>query len=563
MNVQLIVTSTIMTSSTDCPICFENKCDNLCIQTPCEHSLCKDCYGEIQKYTTSQTPSCPICRAPIFSIKNLAQAKKEKIGVETYMEKFHSFIKRAGLEKKYHQTKGIEWCFKKETANESDGRRGGIIADEMGLGKTILAIGLVCCNIQDHTLIVVPPALLNQWVNVIRKFLKHNPIVYHGAQRFKYTNDEIMSNPLVLTTYSQISIIKGGSKQTRNLHEINWDRVIYDESHHLRNKNNKSRGALKLTSKISWFLSGTPVQNKIKDVVNYFRILKLRTLNERMSNEEVENAISFYTLRRTKSQANIKLPPINYHSIDVEWATELERKISQDIHEDMNMVPVTMRNVNRVMALLGSNSFLAKACRARQSCIFTKMLTKRQDLLQRDEDIDIKTIEQIKTINTSSKLDAVVKRVCSSPDKKSIIFCHFRDEIDYLMQSFTSKSVDVNFIDGRKAMHERKHIYENNPQVLILQIKTGCEGLNLQNYKQIHFTSNQWNPAVEDQAIARCYRIGQTEPVDVYNYSMDQFTNQEGNSYKNFEWYCQEVQDMKRRYMAETGFSSSTPAFFQ
>ncbi len=551
-----------MTSSTDCPICLETKCDSLCIQTSCEHSLCKDCYEGLKTHakTSGQTLSCPYCRAPIFSIKNLAEAKKEKMSVDDYMDKFRSFIKRAGLEEKYHQTKGIEWCFKKETV---DGVRGGIIADEMGLGKTILAIGLICCNIQKNTLVVVPPALLSQWVNVIRKFLKHNPIIYHGAERFKYTDDEIMSNPLVITTYSQISVIKkGGSRQTRKLHEINWGRVIYDESHHLRNKNNKSRGAIKLNSKINWFMSGTPVQNKIKDVVNYFRILKVKKQDERMNPDEIENAISSYTLRRTKSQANIKLPEIKYHNVDVEWASDLERKISHDIHEDMNMIPVTMRNVDRIMSYLGCNTFLAKACRARQSCIFTKMLTKNPYLLQSEEGMDIETIEKIKTINTSSKLDAVVKRISSTPDKKCLVFCHFRDEIDYLMESFTNKLIHANFIDGRKDRNERKHIFENKPQVLILQIKTCCEGLNLQSYQQIHFTSNQWNPAVEDQAIARCHRIGQTEPVDVFNYSMDQFKSGTYKKYKNFEWYCQEVQDMKRKHMAVTGFTSSTPAFF-
>jgi SNF2 family DNA or RNA helicase len=82
----------------------------------------------------------------------------------------------------------------------------------------------------------------------------------------------------------------------------------------------------------------------------------------------------------------------------------------------------------------------------------------------------------------------------------------------------------VATFDGRTSAGKRSDILNAKNDVLILQIQTGCEGLNLQeNYSEIYFTSPHWNPAVEDQAIARCHRIGQTKPVYVQRFEMKSF----------------------------------------
>jgi len=80
--------------------------------------------------------------------------------------------------------------------------------------------------------------------------------------------------------------------------------------------------------------------------------------------------------------------------------------------------------------------------------------------------------------------------------------------------------------------------------VLILQIKTGSEGLNLQHFKEIYFVSPHWNPAIEDQAVARCHRIGQENEVDIFRFTMTGFGN-EGS--RSLDRYASEVQDAKRQ----------------
>jgi hypothetical protein len=119
-----------------------------------------------------------------------------------------------------------------------------------------------------------------------------------------------------------------------------------------------------------------------------------------------------------------------------------------------------------------------------------------------------------------------VRTILSRKDngKRKIVFCHFRGEIDYIQARITTAfpSLVVRYLDGRTSESERRVILapDAGVDVLILQIQTCCEGLNLQQFSEVYFVSPDWNPAVEDQAIARCHRFGQTEPVSVFRFVM-------------------------------------------
>jgi superfamily II DNA or RNA helicase len=131
--------------------------------------------------------------------------------------------------------------------------------------------------------------------------------------------------------------------------------------------------------------------------------------------------------------------------------------------------------------------------------------------------------------NYSSKISKVVRTILSRKDngKRKIVFCHFRAEIDYLRERLTTAfpSLVVRYLDGRTKESERRQILapDADIDVLILQIQTCCEGLNLQQFSEVYFVSPDWNPSVEDQAIARCHRFGQTEPVIVFRFVMAAF----------------------------------------
>merc|ERR1711991_374517 len=110
-----------------------------------------------------------------------------------HIKKYEIWLEKFGLEKKKHQIKGMEWCLNHELCEEPEyGVRGGIIADEMGLGKTILMLGCIISNFKKNTLIVLPPALLDQWVKIIEKMLRHKPMIFHGGKAKKVTIEEIL-----------------------------------------------------------------------------------------------------------------------------------------------------------------------------------------------------------------------------------------------------------------------------------------------------------------------------------------------------------------------------------
>jgi len=149
-------------------------------------------------------------------------------------------------------------------------------------------------------------------------------------------------------------------------------------------------------------------------------------------------------------------------------------------------------------------------------------------------------------LNSSTKIDAVINKIVQRKNNNNskLIFCHFRGEIDIIKKTLEKHNICVCVFDGRTSNKERNKILNNKCDVLILQIQTGCEGLNLQQFSEIYFVSPHWNPAIEDQAIARCHRIGQTKEVNVFRFFMEGF-NTEKNS-KTIDKYTENIQINKR-----------------
>ena len=190
------------------------------------------------------------------------------------MKKYELWLKKFALDMKKHQMEGMKWCLKHELSEEPlYGVRGGIISDEMGLGKTILMLGCIISNFKRHTLIVLPAALVDQWIRIIGKLLGHTPMLFHGGKAKKVKLGEIVKTPIVVTTYGMISARKGFESK---LWKIKWDRVIFDEAHHLRNRKTTNHlGAKKLVSKVKWLVTGTPIQNRTRDFVSLCSLVGL------------------------------------------------------------------------------------------------------------------------------------------------------------------------------------------------------------------------------------------------------------------------------------------------
>ena len=166
-----------------------------------------------------------------------------------------------------------------------------------------------------------------------------------------------------------------------------------------------------------------------------------------------------------------------------------------------------------------------------------------------DENIGREDNSIEKGICGESKLTTACEKIIERKDNGNakLVFCHYRGEIDAIREKLENNNMHVEVFDGRVKTSDRRKIIESSCDVLILQINTGCEGLNLQQFNEIYFISPHWNPAVEDQAIARCYRIGQKKTTEVFRFVMGGFDGDEETT--TLDQYSVEVQNVKRDVM--------------
>jgi SNF2 family DNA or RNA helicase len=511
------------------------------------------------------------------------------------VEKFNKLLEKSGYNLKQYQYDGALWCVNKETET----RKGGIYADEMGLGKSFTMIATMFLNFKCRTLIVLPPVLIEQWVSEILKCTGHNPLIFHGHQKNDISQEQLERAPIVLTTYSMLTPRhRCDPVGNTRLHKIKWSRVIFDEAHHLRNsKTSRFKSCDAIRAQIKWLVTGTPIQNRRNDLYSLCKIVGLNY--EFYSNPDNLDIIKTqHMLRRTKEQVGILLPPVINFLETVHWKNANEKMLSEEIHSLLpNQTNVTTNNISGYLAdRMNSKGQLLAILKARQSCIlpalikfpsfnevgtqgsnkgFNKGFNEVKNEIETqgsnkvfnevngdtddesDDELDELDEESLLKYNEgasySSKLDAVIDRILERKDNGNgkIVFCHFKDEIDFIAQRLRQGGLQkVITYDGRNSKSGVKTL-SNAADAIVIQIQTGCEGLNLQkNFSEIYFVSPHWNPSVEDQAVARCYRIGQTKPTNVFKFEMSGFdkddNQDEEHQPKTMENYVNKVQNDKR-----------------
>jgi len=481
------------------------------------------------------------------TITNTEDSINQEIGKAT--ERFHDFLTKAGLQKKQYQTDGIRFCLRNELAGDSLPHqvRGGIVADEMGLGKTIMMIGLILANFQKRTLVVLPVALVKQWEQQILKNTGHQALVFYGAEKKRITQQMLESAPVVITTYGHMICRspapishKDVSKSTQvhgrgsanRLYDLKWGRVIFDEAHHLKGRNTQIfRSVSTLRAEIRWFVTGTPIQNSIHDLYSLCALLGIPA-GYYADKDNIRTIVKNFVLKRTKQSVGLSLPPLTTKNIVVQWSNPAEMILSRSLHSgiaclnipggpDADLAPALPASQHIDMSWFPEPSpvKIGRMIQAKQSCIYPRLACRKS----------VPQMPPAEDENYSSKISKVVRTILSRKDngKRKIVFCHFRAEIDYLQARLTTAfpSLVVRYLDGRTRENERRQILapDADIDVLILQIQTCCEGLNLQQFSEVYFVSPDWNPSVEDQAVARCHRFGQTEPVVVFRFVMAPF----------------------------------------
>jgi len=480
--------------------------------------------------------------------------------IDSRMKMFTKYLDRTRMEHKQYQYDGVRWCLNNELRDDPPcGVRGGFIADEMGLGKTIMMIGLMYSNFVAHTLVIVPPILIDQWFIQIYKTTGHKALIYHGDNKKTIKFEELCSARIVISTYGAITLTKAEikNKVITTLHNIPWSRIIFDEAHHLRNpKTTRYIGARLLSAKSRWLVSGTPVQNKKQDFYSLCAVIRLPA-SYYTDTDNLRNLTRSFILKRTKKQVGIQMTEIHVDKSVVDWVSQKEMLLAEELHSALSFSRVNPdKGLNKqIVSTFRNKGVLALMLRAKQSCIYPKLMAKQLDnMVNKGLITDYSSYKE--AFDNSSKLDAAISAILDRKDNGcgKLIFCHFREEIDEIANRLREGGIQkVATFDGRTSNGKRYDILNEKNEALILQIQTGCEGLNLQeNYSEIYFISPHWNPAIEDQAIARCHRIGQTKPVYVQTFQMCSFvSDQEEVTTKTIDKHVNDVQEGKRIVASE------------
>jgi SNF2 family DNA or RNA helicase len=443
--------------------------------------------------------------------------------------------------------------------------QGAILADEMGLGKTITMLATIALHIKTHkiTLVIVPPVLIEQWANQSTTILGHTPFVFHGAHK-KYIDAIPEDTHIVITSYSTMTHPVIANQY--------WDRIIFDEAHHMRNpKTRNFKSASKLKTSFKWLLTGTPIQNKRKDLYSLFTLMNIP--RETYMVEENRHALlSQYMLRRTKESVGLakNMPQLHHHQETIKWTDPVEKQESERIHELLAFSKIKGSPSNAPSNDPSSNSLamlppIVLLMKAKQMCV---MGTCRVPPLRDGPSAENETNSSPNSSpnsdpfvaggrnphrNPHSKMSTVISRLIKNQDAstKKLVFCHFRNEMDILEEHLMQNNIRTAKIDGRISSQKKrtKIMADTSIEVLILQVRVGCEGLNLQSYSEVYFVSPAWNPFIEDQAIARCHRIGQKKPVNVYRFYMEGF-DQEQPTFSQ-DMYSSQVQETKKKLEKE------------
>ena len=431
----------------------------------------------------------------------------------------------------------------------------------------------------------------------------------------KILKEIISTQSVVITTYGMISDRTTKPSNSRNarkpykpyhcvLWDYHWDRIVFDEAHNMRNRNTGVfRGAMQLGNKTTarWLVTGTPIQNRVSDLGSLSIILNTpEVVHGNSSEKRIKAFETKYILRRHKTDINTVLPKLNVNCVPVEWSNENEKRVSDVLHSNLSFAPVTEANVDEIMRYLGNREYFAMLTRCRQVCILPSLtrsgFTPHPGILQiPNEEVVQNLIHDFKQSpifhTESSKMNALMAKITENKDNNhdKLIFCHYRGEMDTLSRRIrTETNLRVSTIRGGMTAKARaaalsqnvnsntlydalsplfKKLTSNFPErlcdhilsyikndVLIMQIKSGSDGLNLQQYSEVYFTSPHWNPSVEDQALARVHRIGQKKDITVYKFIM----NRVNGNCPSFDAYCNEVQNMKRQVQKEYNLLASS-----
>jgi len=420
----------------------------------------------------------------------------------------------AGIQGKLrdYQKTGFKWL--KSLASYG---LGGILADDMGLGKTLQALTFLLSEkgaLPEPSIVIAPTSLVYNWQDEVAKFAPSlKVVVVSGLQSARFSQmQEIGDADLVVTSYALI-------KRDIALYEdMKFKYCFIDEAQHVKNANTLSAKAVKrLKAKCYFALTGTPIENTLTELWSIFDFLMPGYLKTHKAfTGQFEIPIVKNNDEKALQELNRHIRPFILRRMKKAVLKELPEKTEIKMINDMTTAQAKL--------------YAAWMQRARaefeqevQSNGFEKSQIKILSLLTRLRQLCCHPALFIENYHGGSgKLNMLTELVgdAISGKHRILLFSQFTSMLDLIRQELTAMQVPYHYLDGSTKAEERirlVHAFNGGEKdIFLISLKAGGTGLNLTGADVVIHYDPWWNPAVEDQATDRAYRIGQKNAVQVY-----------------------------------------------
>lgn len=371
-------------------------------------------------------------------------------------------------------------------------RKNILLADEMGLGKTIQTIVSIRILFQEkeinNCLIVVPVSLISNWVfefGIWGGVIK--PKIIQGNQKKRLTLYS-MQSPVQIVSYESI----------RNDLELIadskfYDLVVIDEAQRIKNDTSATSKIIKkIPRKYSWALTGTPLENNIEDIASIFGFVKPKTISKYDFPREIKEKIDQFTIRRRKREVLKELPDVIEQTVRISL-TPTQWTTYENTRSEQYKYIKQLDKKEKISGILALITELKK---------ITNFDSYSEESSKADYISDI--LEEKKMLN-----------------EKVIIFSQYVETLKFLERKFHSYKTQM--YTGGQSQSERDEIISSYKQseefeLLLISLKAGGVGLNLQETDTLILFDRWWNPAVEEQAIGRADRFGREGSLHVIKF---------------------------------------------
>ena len=385
-----------------------------------------------------------------------------------------------------YQWKGVHFLARQKSC---------LLADEMGLGKTVqvaVALSLLIPKSEyGRALIVVPAALRINWEKEIDRWAPNLSVRrIQGDTNERFANYNLPINVLI-ASYEQI---REDAIPLSNV--VRFDVVVLDEAQRIKNLHSDTSLAVRtLQRDRSWALTGTPLENRVDDLFAIYRFVKLELLNQAMNKLEIHRLMKPYFMRRYKKDVLREMPPIILQDIPIELSPQQEKAYMNAWN---NRYEIIKRGGKRVSS----------------AAIFS-LITKLKQICNYDAES-----------GESSKIEALRLIIdnLSGKEDKVIVFSQYVETLKQISQNLQGKIRHEIYHGGlpedTRNMMITRFQKEEGPRVLLMSLKAGGIGLNLQEASSIVLFDRWWNPAVEEQAINRAHRFNRKTPLHAFRFTV-------------------------------------------